>query len=363
MEREGPLRVVVARVRQDEARGEDVPRVEAEAAALQVEEGPGEEAGSDEQHEGDSHLGRDEQRQRAAAGPDDATAGSLQGFPGVDRHRVDGRDRGREERHEERGGEREGGDGRVDRDRLHPGQREVGDRGGEQGGKAAGGPRGQEKREAAAERAEDGPLGDRLAEQPSATRPQGDADGQVLASRTGAREREPGQVGGGREQHEPHRPREGEERRARVAPHVLVERPRHEPAAPQRVGPLLREPCVDLGDGASGVGQSAALPQPGHDPHEARARVVAAALGKVERRPQLDPRGVDEAGGHHADDRVRGAREREGAADDRGVAAQLALPQPVRENDHLLGAGPVLAGAGRRARGAAGGPASGRSRR
>ncbi len=48
------------------------------------------------------------------------------------------------------------------------------------------------------------------------------------------------------------------------------------------------------------------------------------------------------AGRRHADDRVRQAAQRQAAADDARVGAELAPPHPIREHDDPLGAGSVV---------------------
>ena len=80
-------------------------------------------------------------------------------------------------------------------------------------------------------------LGDRLAEEAAPPGAERHPHGEVATARRGAGEGEAGEVGGGAEQHEGDGAGEGEERRLGVAAHVLVERPRDEAAAAQRVGP------------------------------------------------------------------------------------------------------------------------------
>jgi hypothetical protein len=342
VEGEDALRLRVALLREEQPRGEDAVRVEAEAATLQVQEGADEETRSDEEDEGEGDLGRHQGPEPPAAPRDDAPRGGLEGLAAADRDGVRRRHRGGDQGDEERGAEGEGHDGAVDGDGFDLRQREVGDRGREESGQAARDPGGEGQGQTAAGAGQEQPLGERLPEKAAPARAEGDADGELVPTSGGPRHGEASQVGAGGEEDEAHRAGEGVERCAGVAAHVLVERACDEPAAAQRVGPRRLELLLDVRDRAARVGQGSAFPQPRHHPHEPGAGVVAAGLRQVEGGPQLDPEGMDEPRRHHADDRVGVPRERDRAADDRRVASELARPQAVGEDGHPLSSRAVL---------------------
>ena len=188
-----------------------------------------------------------------------------------------------------------------------------------------------EAEDAAGER-EDDAFGEQLADDAGAAGAHGGADGEFTLAAGGADEEEIGDVGAGDEQDEADGSEEDEERGARVADDGVAERLDAEAVfgshavrvvAAELVGGEF-ELGVGLGEGNAGL-------------EAAGGEKVVALVGAVgvdlEGEPDVGFGIGDEGFSEDADDGVGLVAEREGGADDVGVAAEFALPEAVADDD------------------------------
>ena len=329
--------------RERQLEAQRVARDEAGVDAPEARDGAEHEAGADEEDERGRHLDDDEDALGAAARPHATAAPQRVVEVGA------AREEHRHEAEEEPGGERDrhrhGEDAPVDAD--GGGARKIERQEREDGARAPGG---DEEPEPAAEEREEKALGEELPEEPLAPGAEGDADRELAGPAARAREEEVGHVGAGDEEDERDRAEEDEEERPHVSDHRVGER--HQARAGALVG-------VGIGEGETArdaveVGLRLRDRHAGSQPPDAVDAEAGAAVLQ-ERVLPLPDRHVDvaalevphdevEARRQDADDGEVLAVEEEAAADDVGIAAELALPEAGADQDHRRRARPVLVG-------------------
>ena len=337
---EGGPRLARQVLDEGERRGEGhgVAGVEAGLDALDRGEAAHHEAGADQQDQRQGELAHDEHgADLVAAGPADAGAAVAQGVGQV---AADGAER-RREPEEERGGHgRGGGKGegaavegdlvdtrqvagaqRLDQPDAHPREPEAEHR-------AAGG--------------EDQALGEHLGHDASPAAPDRRAHGDLAAAFRRPHQQQVGDVGARDQQDEPHRAEQGEQRGPRVLDHVVVHAGHRDLellGGVELVGlAQARGQAVHVG---LGLGKGDALLEPGHDGEPGRFPLEVADVAR-QHAPGVDVGrhgGVGgevdaEVAGEHPDDLRAPAVHLDRAAEDRGIPAEAALPQPVA--DHHL---------------------------
>jgi hypothetical protein len=212
-------------------------------------------------------------------------------------------------------------------------------------------PQGDDGAAGAAERREDEPLAQELANDPAAARAERGANRDLAPPGGAAREQQVRHVGARDEQHRRHRREQHDEPEPVVADeHVL--KPAHDHAA--RAAARVR--LVDVrGDGGQ-LGLRGRKLDAGFEMAERLQERGAALVGKLRREPRRHDRHPDvdrvfgverklEAGRHHPDDRDQVAVEPDGAADQFRVARKLPAPEAFGDERGPLRASRIVAGA------------------
>ena len=187
-------------------------------------------------------------------------------------------------------------------------------------------------------------LGQQLPHDPAAAGPDGGTHGNLTPPARGADEQQVGDVGTGDEQHEADGADEHQQRRANVADERFTDRQRLEHGVlAECFGKLL----VVLGRGELqpriGLFEGDARRQA---PGDSEVVPLILRVGvELERDPDFGIR--DEllkvhARVEHANHRVRIAAERDGLADDVGIAVEASRPHLIAEHDGLVAVGPIL---------------------
>ena len=319
--------------------------------ALQLVEAGEQQAGADQQHDGDGHLRDDEHSLQPPAS--DALAGPLAALL----HRIGQIDtrRERRQRAERQAGEhrhcdREEQHARVNRHLAGP-RREARDEGREHAGR----PSREEQAERAAGEREHGALGQQLADQPAASGAERRPHRQLAVAAQEPRQRQVGDVRAGDEEHETGRAKEEQQHRPRVLRHLAahVERGRGESSARSIRGLVLARETVaqHFEVGGRALARHTRLQLAEHiedreDPRvlvdarlrrgaerTRRARHVDVALLRIVRHIRQD-----------ADHRVRPIVHLEHLPDDRLIAAELLLPVAVAQDQHRRRARRVIVG-------------------
>ena len=308
--------------------------------AQQLDERLEQQAGADDEHERDGHLGGDEHAaEPAPARRAGAARRVLERRRQIGAGAVQG---GHETEHEARRHGQQGREAqhaRIDADRVEAG-----------GGHGAGGddgsyaPRGEEGAGGAARRGEDHRLGEHLAYEPGRARPERRAHGDFATASRRAREREVRHVGARDEQHEGDGAHEHEEGQAERSGHLLVQRHQHEALALVGRGVLRREPVREPVHRGAGRGERHLRSQPRHhlqddQPPCRRCRVEPERPEDV--RVRLHRRA--EVRRQHANDGVGDAGQRQRASNDAGVAAEMP-PERVRQENDRWGARSIVGG-------------------
>ena len=353
----GPsLREGVARAGQADLREEHAARVEAGVDALELPEAAHQQARARHQHHGGRELEGGERPARAqavAARRPPALAQARLRLAGA----AQGRQRTEHQGREDRGGEREGERAAVDRHLIEP--RQLGaDRPHEPHE-----PPRDERSEGAAEAGEQQALGEQLAEEPPRARAEGGADRELALAAHAAREDEVGDAGAGHQQQQADRSEQQQQRPARVAHHLVLERADEGAAAEVVVGIRLLEPLherahVGLRRGQAGLGLQ---------PREHAQVVAPAELVVRAERERLEDLIAQARHArlrrHHAHEREGLAVEQHAPADgrrDRPRSARARRPRSPPRRGRCPGAPPR---AGTSGRGAGSRPASRSSRR
>ena len=196
-------------------------------------------------------------------------------------------------------------------------------------------------------------FGQQLAEEPGAPGAQRAADRHFLLPGHGAGKQQVGHVGAGDQQHQAHRGKHQDQRIARLADQVVVQRHHYGTDLVIRIGIALLEAAGDRAEvGQSGLRRHARLqPSDGIGP---MAAAVPKTLGAhIEGDPELRLGGKAERGRHDADDGVFLRVQLDGFAHGVRIAGEAAAPQGVPQNRHLVLPGLVFTGASRSCRGAA----------
>ena len=268
-------------------------------------------------------------------------------FPQQVRLPAAGGEVGRGRQPEDRAGDRDRGEGEGQHRARDPDLDDPGDParvGGEQ--RPDPGPR-QQDASGAAEPGEDQPFGDERPHGRGAAGAERGAQREVAAARLGASQDEVREVGAGGEQQEPGEREEREQPVPVIAGDVLVEveQDHRVELGIGRVGVQgLRSPAFEQrGQLGAGRVERDAVREPGD--HRVVVGGAAGEVGEVEgeRDPELDPE-VEEIhpGRQYPHHRPPDPVHRDPGAEDLGVGAEGAPPDPVREEDDRLRAGSVF---------------------
>ena len=185
-------------------------------------------------------------------------------------------------------------------------------------------------------------FGQELADDAATRGSHGDADGEFTLAAGGADEQQICHVGAGDEQDEADGSEEDEERRAHVADDAVAQGFDGEAffwphrafrvAAAELVGGDV-ELGVGLGEGYAGLEASGG---------EEEVALVGAVGVDLEGQPDVGFGVGDEGLAEDSDDGVWLVAEREGAADDVGIASEFALPEAVADDDDFAAVGRVF---------------------
>jgi hypothetical protein len=211
----------------DRLNGHDAVRVEAGPHLLQPLVASNQQPGADQQHDGERHLADDERASRIRAARADGTAAG-----GANRSR-DAAAAGAQRRHEaeqhagaDRDHDREGEHAQIDRH-----LREARNAGRAERHQRPRAPRGSDEAGGPAEQAEQGALGEELADQAGAARAERRPDGDLARARLRPRQQQVRHVDAGDQQHEADRAKQHEERLPDVAHHPLMQAARPPPSS------------------------------------------------------------------------------------------------------------------------------------
>ena len=307
----------------------------------QSDEGADQKGGSDEEDEGEGDFADDEKGAHLAlaeAGAG-AVAAFFQGGVEVGTRGSDGGEEAEEDAGEEGDADSEDEDAPVEADSGAV-FADAGEIGGTDGEERTNAGVTEDEAEDAAGDGEDDAFGEELADDAGAACSHSGADGELALAAGGADEEEIGDVGAGDEEDEADGSEENEEGGARVADDRVAERLDAE--AGFWVGERIAaaelivtefELGVGLGEGDAGFETGGG--------HEVMTLVGAVGID-LEGEPEVGNGIGDEGFSDDAEDGVGLVAERERGADNVGVAAELALPEAVADDDEVAAVGGIL---------------------